>query len=144
LSILVNIVIADEDDAEAIGLSLQPVAEWSGLQARDLDTAKIATLHSLLTGEGFAEVLNRYEPVFVIEEGASVIRIPDEAVERLASLDEDELYAIGEELAATEEFELAGWPEDDVATFLEELAELAQQADGNGEAMFVWMHRLMT
>lgn len=145
MSLLVNIVIADEDDLAAIGESLQPVSEWSGLQARDIDTTKIATLHCLLAGEGFEEALSQYEPVYVsAEEGATVIRIPDELVEKLAALDEDALYSVGEELAATEEFELSGWPEEDVMTFIEELTELAQQADANGEAMFVWMHRLQT
>jgi hypothetical protein len=145
MSLLVNIVIADEDDIAAIGESLQPVSEWSGLQARDIDTTKIATLHCLLTGEGFEDALSQYEPVYVsAEEGATVIRIPDELVEKLAALDEDTLYSVGEELAATEEFELSGWPEEDVMTFVEELTELAQQADANGEAMFVWMHRLLT
>lgn len=145
MSLLVNIVIADEDDFEAIGESQHPVEEWSGTQARDIDTTKIATLHCLLTGDSFEEALNRYEPVYVsAEEGAIVIRIPDELVEKLAYLDEDALDSVGEELAATEEFELTGWPTQEVMTLVEELAALAQQADSNGEAMFVWMHRLLT
>jgi hypothetical protein len=145
MSLLVNIVIADEDDFEAIGESQHPVEEWSGIQARDIDTTKIATLHCLLTGDSFEEALSRYEPVYVsAEEGAIVIRIPDELVEKLAYLDEDALDSVGEELAATEEFELTGWPTQEVMTLVEELAALAQQADSNGEAMFVWMHRLLT
>lgn len=144
MSLLVNIVIADEDDLEAIASSLQPVSEWSGLQARDIDTQKIATLHCLVTGEAFDASLSRYEPVFVADEGVTVLRIPDELVEELASLDEDALYRIADELIATEEFELSDWPDEDVTAFLEELTELAQQADANGEAMFVWMHRLLT
>lgn len=145
MSLLVNIVIADEDDIEAIGESQHPVEEWSGIQARDIDTTKIATLHCLLTGDSFEEALSRYEPVYVSsEEGAIVIRIPDELVEKLAYLEEDALDNVGEELAATEEFELTGWPVQEVMTLVEELAALAQQADSNGEAMFVWMHRLLT
>lgn len=145
MSLLVNIVIADEDDVEAIGESQHPVEEWSGIQARDIDTTKIATLHCLLTGDTFEEALSRYEPVYVsAEEDAIVIRIPDELVEKLAYLDEDALDSVGEELAATEEFELTGWPTQEVMTLVEELAALAQQADSNGEAMFVWMHRLLT
>lgn len=145
MSLLVNIVIADEDDVEAIGESQHPVEEWSGIQARDIDTSKIATLHCLLTGDSFEEALSRYEPVYVAgEDGAIVIRIPDELVERLAYLEEDALDSVGEELAATEEFELTGWPAQEVMTLVEELAALAQQADSNGEAMFVWMHKLLT
>lgn len=145
MSLLVNIVIADEEDIGLIGESQHPVEEWSGIQARDIDTGKIATLHCLLTGDSFEEALASYEPDYVAgEDGAIVIRIPDELVERLAYLDEDALDSVGVELAATEEFELAGWPAAEVATLVEELAALAQQADSNGEAMFVWMHRLLT
>lgn len=145
MSLLVNIVIADEEDVEEIGESHHPVAEWSGIQARDIDTAKIATLHCLLTGDSFESALSRYEPSYVTsEESAIVIRIPDELVERLAQLDEVGIDDVGVELAATEEFELTDWPEQEVLTLVEELAALAQQADSNGEAMFVWMHRLLT
>lgn len=145
MSLLVNIVIADEEDIGAIGESQHPVEEWSGIQARDIDTGKIATLHCLLTGDSFEEALASYEPDYVAgEEGAIVIRIPDELVERLAYLDDDALDSVGVELAATEEFELAGWPVEEVTTLVEELAALAQQAESNGEAMFVWMHRLLT
>ena len=55
---LVNIVIADEDEAEAIGESNQPVDEWVGLEARDLDKSKFITLHCLLTGDGIEDGAN--------------------------------------------------------------------------------------
>jgi hypothetical protein len=144
-SILVNIVIADEDDIEAIGDSLSPVEEWSGIQSRDLDTAKIATLHCLLTGDTFEDALSRYEPVYVVsEESAIVLRIPDAVVERMAGLDEEALAEVAVELAATEEFESTGWDDEEIYGLVEELADLAVQADANGEAMFVWMHKLRT
>lgn len=145
ISILVNIVIADEDDIEAIGDSLSPVEEWSGIQSRDLDTAKIATLHCLLTGDTFEDALSRYEPVYVVsEESAIVLRIPDAVVERMAGLDEEALAEVAVELAATEEFESTGWDDEEIYGLVEELADLAVQADANGEAMFVWMHKLRT
>lgn len=144
-SILVNIVIADEDDIEAIGDSLSPVEEWSGIQSRDLDTAKIATLHCLLTGDTFEDALSRYEPVYVVsEESAIVLRIPDEVVEKMASLDEEALAEVAVELTATEEFESTGWDDEEIYGLVEELADLSVQADANGEAMFVWMHKLRT
>jgi len=53
LGILTNIVAAEEDEIAAIGESLRPVDEWSGIERRGIDTAKIATLHCLLTGDEF-------------------------------------------------------------------------------------------
>ena len=70
--------------------------------------------------------------------------VPDEVLERLASLDEEAVERVGEELAATEEFEMSGWPAQEVQSLVEELSELARLADSQGQVMFVWMHPLLT
>ena len=145
MGILVNIVSADEDDVEAIGESQHPIDEWSGIEARDFDTAKIVTLHCLLTGDGLEDAFYAYEPVYVAgDDGPIVLRIPDEMMEKLAGLEEDAIEMVGEELAATEEFEMNAWPTEEVQSLVEELSELARLADSQGQAMFVWMHPLLT
>ena len=145
MSILVNIVSADEEDVEAIGESQHPVVEWSGIEARDIDTAKIVTLHCLLTGDGLEDTFYAYEPVYVSgDDGPIVLRIPDEVMEKLAGLEEDALEMVGEELAATEEFEMNDWPAEEIQSLVEELAALARLAESQGQAMFVWMHPLLT
>ncbi len=83
MGILTNIVAAEEDELAAIGESLRPVDEWSGIERRGIDTAKIATLHCLLTGDEFEEAVSAYEPVYVSDEGAVVLRLADDAMQRL-------------------------------------------------------------
>jgi hypothetical protein len=145
MGILVNIVSADEEDVEAIGESQHPVEEWSGIEARDIDTAKIVTLHCLLTGDGLEDAFYAYEPVYISgDDGSIVLRIPDELMEKLAGLEEDAIERVGEELAATEEFEMNDWPAEEVLFLVEELSALARLADSQGQAMFVWMHPLLT
>lgn len=145
MGILVNIVSADEEDVVAIGESQHPVVEWSGIEARDIDTAKIVTLHCLLTGEGLEDSFYAYEPVYVSgDAGPIVLRIPDTVMEKLAALDEDALEAVGEELAATEEFEMHGWPAEEIQSLVDELAALARLAESQDQVMFVWMHPLLT
>jgi hypothetical protein len=145
VAILTNIIAAEDDEIEAIGESLHPVDEWSGIQMRDIDTGKIATLHSLLTGDLFDDAVVHYEPVYVsVAEGAVVLRIADEVAERLAELDEEALEEVAAELAATEEFEVEGWEDEAIAAMLAELAQLARLADSQGQALFVWMHPLRT
>ncbi len=144
MGILTNIVAAEEDEIAAIGESLRPVDEWSGLERRGIDTAKIATLHCLLTGDEFEEAIGAYEPVYVADEGAVVLRIADDVMERLATLDEDALELVAEELAATEEYELEQWEAEDVQALVMELADLARLAESQGQVMFVWMHPLLT
>ena len=57
----------------------------------------------------------------------------------LAELEEDALDRVGEELAATEEFEEDGWSADEVKGFVTALADLAGVARAQGQALFVWM-----
>lgn len=144
MGLLTNIVAAEEDEFAAIGESLRPVDEWSGIERRGIDTAKIATLHCLLTGDEFEQALSLYEPVYASMEDALVLRLADEVTEKLATLDEDALERVAEELAATEEFELEQWDADEVQDMVMALAELAQIAESQGQALFVWMHPLLT
>ena len=144
MGILTNIVAAEEDEIAAIGESLRPVDEWSGIERRGIDTAKIATLHCLLTGDEFEEAIGAYEPAYVADEGAVVLRIADQVMERLATLDEDALELVAEELAATEEYEMEQWEAEDVQALVMELADLARLAESQGQALFVWMHPLLT
>jgi hypothetical protein len=144
VGILTNIVAAEEDEYAAIGESLRPVDEWSGIERRGIDTAKVATLHCLLTGEEFEEAISAYEPVYVADEGAVVLRLADEVMERLATLDEEALELVASELAATEEYEMEQWEPEDVQALVMELAELARLAESQGQVLFVWMHPLLT
>lgn len=144
MGILTNIVAAEEDEFAAIGESPHPVEEWSGLERRDIDTAKIATLHCLLTGDELEQALYAYEPLYVGVEGAMVLRLADEVVDKLATLDEGALEQVGGELAATEEFEMEQWDADEVQDMVLELAELAQLAQSQEQSLFVWIHPLLT
>lgn len=144
MGILTNIVAADEDEFVSIGESVRPMDEWSGIERRNIDTAKVATLHCLLTGDEFELAVSFYEPVYVAREGALVLRIADDVLEKLATIDEDALERVAEELAATEEFEIEQWPAEEVHVFVMDLAELARLAESQGQVLFVWMHPLLT
>lgn len=144
MGILANIVAAEDEEVPDIGESLRPVDEWSGIERRGIDTAKIATLHCLLTGDEFDYVASCYEPVYIGGEGAVVLRLADEVTAKLATLDEDALDQVAEELAATEEFEMEQWDPSEVQALMMELGDLARLADAQGQALFVWMHPLLT
>jgi hypothetical protein len=145
MGLLVNIVAADEDEIEAVGVSQRPVDEWSGFEVREIDTAKLATLHCLLSEDDYEASISAYEPVFAAgDEGVYVLRIPDDITLKLAEMEEDALDQVGEELAATEEFELQQWDVEEVQMFITQLADLARIADSQGQSLLVWMHPLNT
>lgn len=145
MAILTNIIAAEEDELEAICASAEPCDEWSGLSLRDFTIPKIATLHCVLTGDLLDDAYALYEPSHFSEiEGAIILQLASTLAERLASLDEDALAAVTEELRGTEEFEDAGWGEDEVAEMLYGLVDLARLADSQGQVLFAWLHPLRT
>jgi hypothetical protein len=139
MEFMTNIVAAEEDEYTAIGESSCPLDEWSGIEAPGLDTVKVAILHCLLTGDPLQMALDLYEPVYVTESETVVLRIAEELLEKLAVLDEEALENVASELASTEDFESEQWEADDVLAQLTELADLAQLAESQGQALFVWM-----
>lgn len=132
-----RLVAADDDEIVDIGESAQPLAQWSGLVLPGFDTVRLATLHALLTGEPLHVTLDGYEPAYVSSDDVAVVRVGDELCASLVDLDDDAAAVAAAELAATEEFESAGWDEDVVADLLADLAGLAQLADAQDQALFL-------
>ncbi|MBK8895270.1 MAG: hypothetical protein IPN64_14935 [Propionivibrio sp.] len=139
MEMMTNIVAAEEDEYSAVGESSNPLDEWSGIEAPGLDSIKIATLHSLLTSDPLQVALDRYEPVYVAENETLVLRLADEMLEKLATIDEDALESIAIEVAATEEFENEHWETEDIVEQLISLVDLAQLAESQGQVLFVWI-----
>jgi len=140
VNVLTSVVVADAGDAAAIIESEKPVEEWQGFEARGLDRDKLAMLHALLTGCLFDEALAECGPLYAAsEEGPWLMKLPEASVARLARLEEDALDQVGEELAATETFEEAGWPVETVKDVVAGMADLAGVAVAQDRAMFAWM-----
>lgn len=145
MSILTNIVAAEDDEIEAVGEAEHPIEEWSGIEMRGVDTAKIVALHALLTGDLLDDAWASYEPAYVSgAEGAIVLRLADELAEKLLALEEDAIADVGAELAATEAFETEGWDTEEITGMVDELANLARLADSQCQVLLVWMHPLRT
>ena len=142
MEFVTRIVAAEEEEYPDIGESANPLEEWSGIDASGLDAVKIATLHSMLTGDLLQDSLDRYEPIYVAESETIVLRMADELLEILATIDEGVLESVATELAATEEFENELWDVESVLAQLQALAELAQLAESQGQMLFVWMYRV--
>ena len=143
MEIRIFLVSAEDDEAPAVGESENPLEVWSGVEVRGLDTVRIATLHSVLTGESLQEALDVYEPVHVtVREDDSeilVLRVADDLLEKLAALDEEALEPVAEELAETGEFENDQTGVTDIFDLLALFSEFAQLAESQGQVLFVRM-----
>jgi len=144
MEFLTCVVAAEEDEYSDIGQSNTPLNEWSGIESPGLDTTKIATLHSLLTGDSLQMALDLYEPVFVTEgdDETLVLRIDGEMMEELALLDDEAVENIAGELVATEVYEHEEADPEEIQAFLSALSELAQLAESQGQSLFVWIKLL--
>jgi len=140
VGVLSDLVVAPVDDAEKVAHADVPSRAFGGIDIKGIDTVKFGTLHSLVTGRTFDEVLALYDPVVeVSDDGPWVFRIPEELVERLAALSEEEGRTVAAKWAATEEFALSGWDEAAVSDGLVAICELARRAVDSGQALFLWM-----
>jgi hypothetical protein len=130
MHIVTHFLVAPEEDIADIGEATQPLKSWRGIERRGVDSEKLVMLHSLLTDDAFDLAVSFYEPVYVSDEGAMVLPLAARLLDALTDLDEESLETLAEELAASESFELEGWPVDEVHDLLIDLADLAQQAAG--------------
>jgi hypothetical protein len=97
MGVLSDLVVAPAGDAERIGRSQIPSKEFGGIDIKGIDSVKFGTLHSILTGRSFEELLPEYEPVVTVsDDGPWVFQIPSDLVTRLAGLaGEDKRVAVG-------------------------------------------------
>ena len=137
MEFVTRLIVAEDDEQAAIGETVQPLNDWSGIELPGFDTIRLATLHALLTGDSLQMALDLYEPVYVSADETMVLRLTDELHEALAELDEEATEAVAGELAATEEFESELWQEEDVLDLLMAISELAQLAESQGQTLFL-------
>jgi hypothetical protein len=133
------VVAAEEDELADVAETTSPLEAWSGIEFPGLDTARLTALHVLLTGDSLQAALDLYEPALVsgADEEILVLRVADAVLEKLVSLDEMSLETVAGELAATEIYEEEGADPDELLFLLTSLAELAQLAESQGQALFV-------
>jgi len=140
LPMLTDFVVASRDDAQRVCDSNCPSRDFSGIEAKGIDTVKLGTLHAMLTGEDFDPSFMDKEPLCSGgEEGPWVFEIPEDLVRRLAELNANQTVSVAAEWAKTEEFETDNWSAAAVGGVLEELAGLCRRAEAEGKSVLMWI-----
>ena len=140
MGVLCDLVVGDVGDAERIGRSRAPAAEFGGLDIKGIDVVKLCQLHALLSSRALKELLADYDPVVVVsDEGPWVFRVPEDLVERVARLGEEERQSVAARWAETAELVMDRWKSEDVARVLDGIAGLAREAEQAGKTLFFWM-----
>jgi len=140
MGLLSNLVVAPADQAERVAQSQVPSQEFDGVDVSGIDSIKLVTLHSLLTGQTIDELMPLYDPVVeVTDEGPWVFCIPADMATALATLNEDRKHDVARQWSETEEFILDDWSEEDVTAALNSICHEAKKATNKGESLFLWI-----
>jgi hypothetical protein len=142
---LIDIVMADESDAAAIGSSNSPLETFPGIAAKHIDQVKLAKLSLILNGQ----VLNTPAVLEVVrtftmlhedsDDGPWVYVIPDQLVAKLAGLDAEGRTEVAKAWASEDEFRRDGWEAITVKQFLDALSGLASEAQIARKRLLLWM-----
>ncbi len=140
VGVLSDLVVAPAGSAEAILRAMVPSQQFDGIDVKGIDSVKLGTLHSILSGRTFEELLPEYAEVASGgDEGPWVFELPADLVNRLSGLSADQSSQVSAQWALTEEFALDGWVEVDVTCALEAIAQLAARAAASDQRLYLWM-----
>lgn len=160
MAVLTDTFIASDADVATIHLSTgEPAKRFPTVQAKGIDSVKLATLAALLAGHesadeqpdvhDFVAGLERDFPLVrdlgaeeagESSEGPWIFRLPDAMVTQLGQLSRAEIARYGRTWAATEEWQHAGVASPgSVVSYLRKLSALARRARGDGKQMYLWV-----
>jgi hypothetical protein len=140
MPMLADFVVASRDDAQRVCDSTCPSRDFSGLDAKGIDTVKLGTLHAMLAGEDFdPSFMNESSLCSGGDDGPWVFEVPEDLVQRLSRLDANETASVAAEWANTEEFERDNWSPDSVRRVLEGFSGLCRRAEAQGKPVLMWI-----
>jgi len=139
---LTDFVVVDRSEAQRVCDATCPSEEFSGLDAKGIDTVKLGTLYAVLTEIEFDSAFMSGDPLASGgDEGPWVVEVPADLVQRLAKLDAKQLAAVAAKWAKTEEFspQYDNWPAEAVHEVLAELVKLCTQAMAARKSVLLWL-----
>jgi hypothetical protein len=143
MGVLTDFVVASPAEAKRVGDSANPLKQFAGVDAKGIDQVTMGTLYAILLGTPDT-------PEFMIDEasllytasndGPWVQRVPQDMVDRLAKLSDDDIPKVAEEWVKTEEFDpmYSSWTPTTLVWFLRALVVLSRKAVAEDKAMLMW------
>lgn len=140
VGLLTDFVIAREDEADALGEAEDPADTWPTLEAKGVETVKLATLCALAAND--SDDADAFAGAFDLvagdaEEGPWILAVPAEIVAVLAGIPDARLASIASRWAETDELQMDGWSAADARDFIGKLRRHAKQALADGASLFL-------
>ena len=143
MGVLSDLIIADSADAMEINRAGGAhSSRWPVLESKGIDTIKLGTLATILLGAAddgsymgdTSSLLDQLS-----DEGPWVFLVPRELVTAIAKLSPSQNDAIARRWGETEEFQLEGWPIDEIQEYLAELVAHCQKTKQQEKDLLLWM-----
>jgi hypothetical protein len=143
MGVLTDLVIGEKSDAQRVCDSNCPSEEFSGLDAKGIDSVKLGTLYEILTDTKLGDSSFMSGDILVSggEEGPWVMEVPPDLVKQLAALNAKQLAEVAKKWSKTEEFspKYDNWPPEMVHEVLQEIAKLCVKAVAARKGVLMWM-----
>ena len=142
MGLIADFFVASGDDALAYEASYisnraAHTEKYEPAEFRNLTGVEIGILWAHLVGEKWSVDKHMLTEIRFGDGGETwLLQVPNDLVQLLASLKDDDLAPLAEWWATTEEFQLRG--ADDVDELLSALHALAKKAKSSGEGLFLW------
>jgi len=142
---LIDLIAANAEDAQAILTTPGHANVWPTLEAKTVDQVKLASLAFILKGKPpeddpvIAYMKSFENLVSASDEGPWINLLPVDLVDDLVTLSEDKIPLVARAWANTEEARLDGWNERDVSSFLRELSAFAASARAQSKNLLLWL-----
>jgi hypothetical protein len=142
MGMLVDFVVASPAEANRVGDSVNLLNDFAGVDAKGIDQVTMGTLYSILIGTSYSpEFMTDDESLLYTAspDGPWVQSVPQDMVDRLATLCDVDIPAIAEEWIKTEEFDpmYSNWTEKTIVWFLRALVVLARNASAERKALLM-------
>jgi hypothetical protein len=141
MSLLTDFVIAPPGSGEEVGQSVNPADRWPTLQAKGVETIKLATLLCLVTNQAYS---NDVQKSFRLvggdkEEGPWVFEFPSEALQGFASIATSQLSSLASAWAGTDELRADGWSSADAEDCIAAISQQAKAALASSNSLYLWL-----
>lgn len=139
MGLITDFVIAEVGIGGELGAADNPSDHWPTLQAKGVETIKLATLFCAITGVTYHNNIQKSFPLVGgnEEEGPWVFLFPPEILAAIAGVETSQVAAIAQKWAATEDLSMDGWSVPDASIFIRELAEHASKAAQAGKHLYL-------
>jgi hypothetical protein len=140
MGVLTNFVVANAEDAEAIGTSTALTDEFLSVKAEGLDAHKLGRLYTIVSRTGHDDTFMKdpTHKLYTSPSGVEIQLVPSELVLSLCQIPDMGLPSIAKSWGETDGFD-AAWTPEAIESALQNFSGVCREALGEGKALMMYI-----